>query len=251
MTPTRLSPPHPARATNHRRNRSSTPVNIASKIFSASFPLPSGSRVGYDADAAAPLKSRRFDEFNLEPQPPRVVSDQKTKTHRCPRHDPEQKFTPPNRQALAPTKRARNCAKTQCRRITLLGKEMTSPAQIPLGFSGHIAGRDGSIVYREGARELAIYWEVSGAPRCDIAVGPLDFKKWTRPIGEEIPEEKQLELLSRLRKWCSAQNLRTDVHLPEDVSETDAQCASLACECRKLRHSAYCRRHYDLMCLGR
>jgi hypothetical protein len=126
---------------------------------------------------------------------------------------------------------------------------MTSPAQVPVGFSGHIAGRDGSIVYREGGRELEIYWEVSGASGCDVVVGPLDFRKWTRPIEEEIPEEKQLELLARLRQWFSAQNLRTDVHLPDDALETDSQCAWLACECRKLWNSAYCRRHYDLMCL--
>lgn len=126
---------------------------------------------------------------------------------------------------------------------------MPHPAPAQAGFEGRIGGRDGSIVYREPGRELELFWEVSAAPRCDISVGPVDFSKWTRPPGERIPEEKQLELLSQLRLWFSEQKIRTDVHLPEDMSQDEAPCSWLACDCHKLRHSAYCRRHFDLMCL--
>jgi len=118
-------------------------------------------------------------------------------------------------------------------------------------FSGQFAGRDGYIVYREESKELQIGWELSGSTDCDVSVGPLDFTKWTIPAGERIPEEKQLEILTGFRSWLSKQKLRSNVDLPDPILEESAPCAWQGCSSRKIRTSAYCWHHFDLMCLRR
>jgi hypothetical protein len=92
---------------------------------------------------------------------------------------------------------------------------------------------------------------MSGSPDRDILMGPLDFAKWTSHPEQAIPEEKQLSLLSQLRRWLTDHALRSDVDLPTDISEDAAKCARLDCDRRKLRASAYCRYHFDLACLRR
>jgi len=124
-----------------------------------------------------------------------------------------------------------------------------SPAPATLGeFSGKIQGRDGYITYRETPRELQIYWELSGSPRFNVLVSP-NFRAWPS-TGELIPEECQLELLAALRDWLRAQNLRSDIDLPPDVSEDESRCLWAGCGRPRLKQYYYCRRHFDLSCLG-
>lgn len=106
-------------------------------------------------------------------------------------------------------------------------------------------------MYHEEGRELKIRWEMSGSPECDILVCGSDFTRWANTPCEPISEEKQLALLVGFRRWLSEQKLRSDVDLPFDLSEEAARCAWLGCDGRKLHASAYCRRHFDLNCLGR
>jgi len=126
---------------------------------------------------------------------------------------------------------------------------MSTIAQRSGTFSGRFAGRGGEVHYREGDKELKIGWEMSRTPVSEICVGPLCFTKWTTPPKEEIPEEKQLEILSAFRSWLAAQKISSDVDLPADLSEDQNRCIWCGCEKQKLRNSAYCRWHFDLLCL--
>ena len=68
------------------------------------------------------------------------------------------------------------------------------------------SGRCGTITYHEGARNIEIYWEMSGTPGYDIAFLPLDLKEWADPKGVKIDKEHQIEILRNLRQWLKNQN---------------------------------------------
>jgi hypothetical protein len=117
-------------------------------------------------------------------------------------------------------------------------------------FDGQIAGRSGLITYRELNRELKVYWELSGSPQYDILVSP-EFLSWSNTPEERLSEEKQLSLLFALRKWLSAQNIRSDIDQPSDLSEDASPCIWAECNGNRLRHYYYCKHHFDLSCLSR
>lgn len=117
-------------------------------------------------------------------------------------------------------------------------------------FSGHFGGRDGVITYREPPRELQFHWELSGSPRFDVLVSP-EFHQWHSGSAQPISEERQLEMLSALRRWLASQKLRSNIDLPHDTSEGGERCIWAGCERRRLKQYYYCRHHFDLSCLVR
>jgi hypothetical protein len=122
-------------------------------------------------------------------------------------------------------------------------------------FSGALVGRDGHILYREAAKELTIYWEMSvhnesdGSRSYGVSV-TCDFQYWARPKGEPISEHRQLEILGALREWLHIQGKRSNVDLPSHLSEDSANCLHSGCHRRRLRGFYYCRQHYDLSSLA-
>jgi hypothetical protein len=121
-------------------------------------------------------------------------------------------------------------------------------------FSGELNGRDGHILYREAAKEVSIYWELSihkeldGSRSYGVSV-TCDFQYWTRPKAEPISEKHQLEILAALRVWLHTQGKRSSIDLPKDSSEDSDDCLYKDCHRRRIKGVYYCRHHFDLSCL--
>jgi hypothetical protein len=128
--------------------------------------------------------------------------------------------------------------------------EQTTDTKASGKFRGQLAGRSGFIVYRELNRELKVYWELSGSAEYDILVSP-DFRSWSHAPEKHLSEEKQLSLLFALREWLSAQNVRSDIDQPADLSEETAPCIWAKCSGKRLKLYYYCKHHFDLSCLSR
>jgi hypothetical protein len=121
-------------------------------------------------------------------------------------------------------------------------------------FSGGLNGRDGHVLYREAAKEISIYWELSvheeldGSRSYGVAV-TCDFQYWARPKSEPISEPHQLEILAALRAWLHAQGKRSSIDLPHNLSEDSGDCLYKGCHRRRIKGIYYCRHHFDLSCL--
>jgi hypothetical protein len=112
-----------------------------------------------------------------------------------------------------------------------------------------MSGRSGEIEYREQGKVLLIPCEISGVPRYELLLAPLNLTSWTS-ASEPIHALKQREILSALRPWLGSQRLRTDIDLPAQISSSEARCQWSGCQQRQLVGSAYCPEHYDatLLC---
>ena len=128
------------------------------------------------------------------------------------------------------------------------GPDTMSDSTATGNFEGQLTGRCGFITYQESNRELRVYWEISGSPTYDILVSP-DFRAWSNASNESLSEEKQLSLLRALRSWLKAQNRRSDIDRPADLSEEPSRCLWAGCSNNKLKTYYYCRYHLDLSCL--
>ena len=114
------------------------------------------------------------------------------------------------------------------------------------GFHNRIHGRDGYIYYVEDGCLCEMYCESSGVTRYDILLAPLDLRKWQRPEGMPIQQDKQLEILNKLRSWLKVQKLRSNIDPPINIELADGRCAWKDCDQQKMKGSAYCPHHYDL-----
>jgi hypothetical protein len=80
--------------------------------------------------------------------------------------------------------------------------------ELAQGFSFRASGRDGFIYYREGARVLELYWEMSGVNEYDVLLSLKGLREWALPHVESIEPAKQEEILAALRSWLSANKVR-------------------------------------------
>jgi hypothetical protein len=121
-------------------------------------------------------------------------------------------------------------------------------------FSGELNGRAGHILYREAAKEIPIYWELSvhkeldGSRSYGVSV-TCDFQYWAMPKAEPISEKHQLEILAALRVWLHTQGKRSSIDLPKDLSEDPDNCLYKGCHRRRIKGIYYCGQHFDLSCL--
>ena len=106
------------------------------------------------------------------------------------------------------------------------------------GFHDCDHGRGGVIYYVEDGYLCEIGY--------DIILAPVDLRKWERPEGKTIPQDKQLEILRKLRSWLKEQKLRNNIDLPTNIEFADRRCAKKGCNEQRIKGSAYCRKHYDL-----
>jgi hypothetical protein len=112
-------------------------------------------------------------------------------------------------------------------------------------FQLRTTGRCGEIECREGERVLLIPWEMSGSPKYDLLLAPLNLTSWSSNPDEPIPPLKQREVLTALRQWLRSERLRTDIDLPAEGRSSGASCQWSGCKRRQLAGSAYCEEHYD------
>ncbi len=103
----------------------------------------------------------------------------------------------------------------------------------------------GSIIYGHERKKIALYWEMSGVPKYDILLAPVDLRHWDEPYGEMVPQHEQIEILHKLRSWTKSQGIRSDIDLPLDAEIEDVPCLMAECNGLRIRGSAYCSRHYD------
>ena len=115
----------------------------------------------------------------------------------------------------------------------------------PGSFIFTASGRAGAISYREGARTLEIYWEMSGSPRYDILLAPLDLRYWLSPADEQIPLAKQKEILRDLRQWLASERKRADIDVPTPLTYSGESCVRSGCQHPALSGLAYCLEHFD------
>ena len=112
-------------------------------------------------------------------------------------------------------------------------------------FTMKPSGRSGAIVYQSGVYKIEIEYEMSGSLENDILLAPMDLREWSEPEGSEIPGEKQIEILDKLRSWTNTQKLKTDIDLPLNLDVEDEPCAWSGCNKNRIKDSAYCSIHYD------
>lgn len=117
------------------------------------------------------------------------------------------------------------------------------------GFHNCCHGRSGYIYYAEDGHLCETYYEASGNEKSDIVLWP-GFKRWVMPEDIEIPQDKRLEILHRLRPWLQDQKLKAGIDLPANIEFEDKPCIWGNCDERKIKGSVYCLRHYDLNLLG-
>jgi len=90
-------------------------------------------------------------------------------------------------------------------------------------FSFHIeAGEDYKsrrLIYEEPGYKLIIYIEMSGVGQFDWVACDTELLKWTLPEGVLIPEEKKLEILSRLNDWCKKKKIRIEIGPPLEMKK--------------------------------
>ena len=121
-------------------------------------------------------------------------------------------------------------------------------------FTGELSGRSGHIFYRESAKELTIYWEMMAREESDgsrsygIAV-TCDFQYRAAPKSEAISEQGQVELLRGLREWLHFRGKRTNIELPNDLTEEPLRCLWKGCHRHRLRNHYYCEHHFEVSCL--
>src|SRR5690606_6024417 len=63
-----------------------------------------------------------------------------------------------------------------------------------------MSGRSGALVYVEGAREAAVYVEVSGVPEYDLLVWADRLGRWS--TGEALTEAERARALDAYRAWA-------------------------------------------------
>ena len=112
-------------------------------------------------------------------------------------------------------------------------------------FTMKLSGRSGAIVYQSGGYKIEIECEMSGSLENDILLAPMDLSEWSEPKGSEIPHDKQIEILHKLRSWTKEQKLKTDIDLPFNLNVEDDLCAWSGCNENRIKDSAYCNMHYD------
>ena len=117
---------------------------------------------------------------------------------------------------------------------------MTKPT-----FTKIVSGRAGTIIYKDGEHSVSIDWEMSGSPKHDILMGPIDLSKWDSPREEDIPREIQKDIIQKLRIWLKEQNLKSDIDLKEEVDPNNLQCVWKDCSKVRMNGSAYCSFHID------
>lgn len=113
------------------------------------------------------------------------------------------------------------------------------------GFHNCYHGRGGYIYYVEDGHLCEIFYELSDGLPFNIALSSLDLRRWARPEGKSIPQDKQLEILRKLRSWLREQKLRTGIDKPT-TPQVDRRCAWRECTERRIKGFAYCPHHYDL-----
>ncbi len=112
-------------------------------------------------------------------------------------------------------------------------------------FTMKSSGRCGAVIYQSGEDKIEIEWEISGVPENDILLAPMDLREWNEPKGTEIPRDKQIEILHKLRSWTKEQKLKTDIDLPLNLEFEDDPCLWVGCNEHKIKGFAYCSQHYD------
>jgi hypothetical protein len=83
-------------------------------------------------------------------------------------------------------------------------------SELPDGFTLCMSGRCGYVYYREGARLLEAYVEISGVPHYDLLVWSEGFTRWVQPSGVDVPAAARASIEDTFRVWLKAQRIRTD-----------------------------------------
>jgi len=109
------------------------------------------------------------------------------------------KFAPPIHEQLDPKEVVRWTAKRRRR---------DGVDNLQQGFSFRPSGRDGFVYYREGAKVLELYWEMSGLDDSDLTLFLHGLREWILPEVEVVDIEKQTELEAALRAWLASSGLR-------------------------------------------
>jgi hypothetical protein len=75
------------------------------------------------------------------------------------------------------------------------------------------------LVYEEPGHRLVVYLEMSGIRKYDWIACDAAAKKWTKPKGEEIPDQKRAEIMERLSTWSAQQKVRIGFGPPLDLKK--------------------------------
>lgn len=121
-----------------------------------------------------------------------------------------------------------------------LGNAMSS-----LSFRMNTSGRCGEIECFDQGNVVRIYWEMSGSPKYDLLLAPLNLTSWSTGAKSPIPRSRQREILVALRQWLRSKRLRTDIDIPVNRRTSNEKCRWSGCEQRQLVGLAYCPEHYD------
>ena len=83
--------------------------------------------------------------------------------------------------------------------------------------------RSQDLIYEEGNHKLVVHLEIACQWNFDWGGCDTAFQKWTEPAGEDIPAEKQAQILSRLADWSRKQRVRIDIGPPFNMDEFRAK----------------------------
>jgi len=106
-------------------------------------------------------------------------------------------------------------------------------------------GRSGEIVYTSNSKCIRFYYEISGTPRFDILLAPINLRELEKPKGEVLSIEMQLEVLTDLRRWLIEKKIKSDIDLPSDISLSNEKCGWNQCNKHRINGKAYCIDHFN------